>query len=145
MKKNNDLKNPKEYGYEPQANTQIEGVLLLQTIQIINNLLEEETQERFPFLYKYVNKDTDKVVKNPKPQDLQSGKVIKMFDWDKTIFDDDREPRYELTAKGRNLARLKYFLESIHLRDMEEGLSKHFSELNGNPLLQKVSKDDDDE
>ena len=64
------------------------------------------------------------MVKNAKPADIESGKVRKIFDFEKTI----QEPvlEHSITQDGILYAQMKHYLEGLHMKNIKDGLAKKF-------------------
>lgn len=122
-----EIKNPIEYVYKPGAKVEIEGGFLLELLGMTDRLMEDEIIRESKFKYNYINNETKKIVKSPKEEDIRSGKVMKIVDWSKTI--DNPTFEISLTEKGVSLGQLKKFLEAVHMRNIDEGLAVHYSEM----------------
>lgn len=120
MQEENKTLNPKEHYYKPETNVEIPGDFLLEVIAMTEQLLAQEIKTESEFKYNYVN-EKGKVVKNFKQEDLESNKVRKVLDWERTVY----EPtlKHSLTEKGVQYAKLKNFLENLHRENIEKGLT----------------------
>lgn len=118
--------NPRNYIYPQGAKIEVDGFLLSDLITIFDNLVKEEIKSESKFKYNYVN-EKGKVVKSPKAEDLASGKVKKIVDFDRTIVNPTLE--LSISEKGLAYAELKNFLESLHFKNIQDGIAIDFQEL----------------
>lgn len=120
MQEENKTLNPKEHYYKSDVSVEIPGTFLKELIYLTDKLLEPELKTESEFKYNYVN-EKGKVVKNFKQEDLESNKVRKVLDWERTVY----EPtlKHSLTEKGVQYAKLKNFLENLHRENIEKGLT----------------------
>ena len=125
MTKKTNFSNPKDYYYKPEVNVEIPGGFLLELLHLSEQLMADEVKMESKFKYKFIN-ESDKAIKNPKQEDLESGKVKKIVDWEKTIENPSFD--YSLTEKGVAYAKLKKFLESIHMQAIASGLATNYVE-----------------
>lgn len=112
--------NPRDYFYKEETTVEIPGDFLLELIALTDQLLNKEVRTESEFKYNYIN-DKNKVVKNFKQEDVESGKIKKAVDWDRTIYN----PTFKtsLTEEGVGYAKLKIFLEGLHMSNIEKGLA----------------------
>ena len=115
--------NHHDYIYDSGVKVQIEGNFLLELIALVDTLLKKEVRTESKFKFSYVD-EKGKVVKNAKPADIESGKVRKIFDFEKTI----QEPvlEHSITQDGILYAQMKHYLEGLHMNNIKEGLAKKF-------------------
>ena len=100
---------------------------------IFEKLLTEEVKVESKFKYNYVN-EKGNIVKTPKAADIESGKVVKQLDFNRTVMDPNLE--YSITEKGIAYAELKNFLESIHFKNIQEGKAVSYAELTKNLVVE---------
>ena len=134
VKENKEIKNPREYVYENGKKVEIEGQFLLDLIAIFDKLIKDEIKTDSKFKYSFIN-DAGNIVKNPKPKDIEEGKLRKILDFDRTIINPTFE--YSITEKGVAYAELKNFLESIHYKNIKNNSAIHISKLSTNTDEQK--------
>lgn len=116
--------NPLDYFYNRDVNVEIPGGFLLELLALTDQLIKQEMKIESKFKYLHIN-DKDKIVKTFKQEDVASGKIRKMVDWEKTIENPSFE--YSLTEKGIGYAQLKKFLESLHMDNINKGLAVTYS------------------
>lgn len=129
----NENKNPRDYYYAPETKVEIPGGFLIELLALSDQLLQAEMKAESKFKYKYIN-EKDKVVKNFKQEDLETGKVKKVVDWEKTV--DTPTFDYSLTEKGVGYAQLKKFLESLHMDNIDKGIAVSYSK----PVVSEVKE-----
>lgn len=127
------ITNPREFVYPQGTNIEIQGYLLTDLIMIFEKLLTEEVKVESKFKYNYVN-EKGNIVKTPKAADIESGKVVKQLDFNRTVMDPNLE--YSITEKGIAYAELKNFLESIHFKNIQEGKAVSYAELTKNLVVE---------
>ena len=110
--------NPREFYYTPETKVEIPGGFLLELLALSESLLNSEVKAESKFKYNYIN-EQDKVVKKFKQEDVDSGKLKKIVDWERTI--DTPTIEFSLTEKGIGYAQLKKFLERLHLENINKG------------------------
>lgn len=110
--------NPREFYYTPETKVEIPGGFLLELLALSESLLNGEIKAESKFKYNYIN-DKDKVVKKFKQEDVDTGKLRKIVDWERTI--DSPTIEFSLTEKGIAYAQLKKFLESMHMENINNG------------------------
>lgn len=118
--------NPRDFVYEEGTKIEVTGTLLTDLILVFENLLKDEIKTESKFKYNYVNEKGD-IVKNFKKEDVESGKLQKIVDFNRTIMDPTVE--YSITEKGIGYAQLKNYLESIHLDNIQNGKAVDYREL----------------
>ena len=118
MKKENI--NPTSYYYNPDTKVEIPGGFLLELLALSETLLQKEVKLESKFKYNYIN-DKDKIVKNVKQEDVESGKLRKIVDWERTV--DNPTIEYSITEDGIMYAKLKKFLEALHYENIEKGIA----------------------
>jgi len=122
--------NPREYIYTAESKIEVPGGFLSELIGLADQLVQSELKTETKFKYVFINKDTNKSVKTPKPEDIESGKVIKIVDYDRTIYNPTFE--HSLTEKGIPYMNLKLFLEQLHQENIQKGIAVHYNTLNDN-------------
>ena len=132
---NEQMKNPREFIYPQGKKVEIEGYVLTDLIMIFEQLLKDEVKVESKFKYNYVN-EKGRIVKNAKPEELETGKVQKVLDFKRTIVDPNME--YSITEKGIAYAELKNFLESLHFENIEKGVAVNYKELSENPMVEPI-------
>lgn len=135
----NVITDPRNYVYPTGAKIEVDGFLIPDLIAIFEALVKEEIKSESRFKYNYVNAKTGKVVKSPKPEDLTTGKVKKILDFERTIVNPTLE--HSITEKGLAYAELKNFLEGIHFKNIQDGIAVNYQEMAQN----LVSKEDTEE
>lgn len=126
VKENKEIKNPREFVYQQGTKIELEGYVLTDLIMIFDQLLKDEVKVESKFKYDYLN-EKGKVVKSPKTEDIETGKVRKTLNFERTVMNPDLE--YSITEKGIAYAELKNFLESIHFENIENGKAVKYSEI----------------
>ena len=111
---------PRNYYYTPETKVEVPGGFLLELLGLTDKLLQEEIKVETKFKYNYIN-DKDKVVKKFKQEDVDSGKLKKIVDWERTI--DNPTIEYSLTEKGITYCHLKKFLEGLHIDNIKNGVA----------------------
>lgn len=134
---NEQMKNPREFIYPQGKKVEIEGYVLTDLIMIFEQLLKDEVKVESKFKYNYVN-EKGRIVKNAKPEELETGKVQKVLDFKRTIVDPNME--YSITEKGIAYAELKNFLESLHFENIEKGVAVNYKELSENPMVEPIQE-----
>lgn len=112
--------NPKSYYYESDVNVEIPGSFLTELIAMTEQLLTKEIKTESEFKFNYVN-EKGKIVKTFKSEDLEMGKVKKVLDWERTVYEPNL--KHSLTEEGIQYAKLKNFLENLHMENIEKGLA----------------------
>lgn len=130
--------NPREHVYQQGTKVEVDGYVITDLIMIFETLLKDEIKTESKFKFNYVN-EKGNIVKNTKKEDIESGKVKKMLDFNRTIMDPSFE--YSITEKGVAYAELKNFLESLHYKNIQEGKTVHYKELTPNMVSEPVGED----
>ncbi len=117
--------NPREYVYPNDVNVEIEGHFLTELITAFEKLVNDEVEVKSDFKYKYVN-EKGNVVKTPKQVDIESGKVKKILDFDRTVLNPSFS--YTLSEKGVYYAKLKHLLEAYHITNIGLGKAVSYKE-----------------
>ncbi|MDR1019017.1 MAG: hypothetical protein LBM02_10005 [Lachnospiraceae bacterium] len=120
MTKENIKINPTDYHYNQDTKVEIPGGFLLELLALSETLLQKEIKAESKFKYNYID-NSDKVVKKFKQEDVESGKLKKIVDWERTI--DDPTIEYSITSDGILYANLKKFLESLHYDNIKNGIA----------------------
>lgn len=108
----------KQNFYKEGVKVEIEGRLLLELLSIFDLLIKDEVRSESKFKYNYVDND-GKVVKNAKESDIQSGKVRKILDWNRTIVEPTLE--YSISEKGILYSEIVSILQSVHYENIKAG------------------------
>ena len=82
--KNTENFNPREFTYEGGKKVEIDGLFLLDLINVFDRLTREEIKTDSKFKYSFIN-ESGNIVKNPKQKDIEEGKVRKILDFDRTV------------------------------------------------------------
>jgi hypothetical protein len=114
------ITNPRNYGYPQGTKVEIEGFIITDLITIFERLTNEEIKAESKFKYNFIN-EKGKIVKSPKQEDLATGKVKKILDFERTVINPTLE--YSLSEKGLAYAELKNFLEGIHFQNIQKGIA----------------------
>lgn len=112
--------NPDMYGYEKTAMIPVPAEVFQGLRTALNYLLKKESEERYPDLYKYVDKVTGAEVKRVTEKNKDS--VVKVVDVERTLT--PREPVISRTVEGIETLRLKLKLEEVHMSMIENGIAK---------------------
>lgn len=118
--------NPREYVYQQDSMVEINGYAIIDLIMLLESLLKDEIKSESKFKYNYVN-EKGNIVKNVKKEEVDSGKLQKIVDFERTILEPNLE--YSITEKGLAYAQLKNFLESIHYKNIQEGKAVKYTDL----------------
>jgi hypothetical protein len=121
-----EIGNTRSYVYEQGTKVEIDGFVITDLIQIFDTLVNEEIKSESKFKFNYVN-EGGKIVKSPKKEDIEVGKVKKILDFDRTIMNPTME--YTISQKGIAYAELKNFLESLHYQNIQNGKAVNYQEL----------------
>jgi len=127
--KNTENFNPREFTYEGGKKVEIDGLFLLDLINVFDRLTRDEIKTDSKFKYSFIN-ESGNIVKNPKQKDIEEGKVRKILDFDRTVLNPSFE--YSISEKGVAYAELKNFLEGIHFKNIQNNTAIHFSEVSKN-------------
>lgn len=118
--------NPYEFIYKPGQKVEIDGELLSKLISFMNNIVESNTEYYFTDKYKFINTKTNKTVKNPKQEDLDSRKVVKVVDVEGTLNSEPKPYRNQLALQT---VHMNLLLQNEHLKAVKDGKAVHYSEL----------------
>ena len=121
-----EIRDLRQYVYDQGTKIEIDGFLLTDLIHLLENLLKDEVKSETKFKYNYVN-EKGAVLKSPKKEDIESGKVKKIVDFKRTIFEPTLE--HSITEKGLAYAELKNFLEGIHYNNIQSGVAVSYEEM----------------
>ena len=116
--------NPSEHYYAPETKVEIPGGFLMEMMALTDSLMASELKTESEFKFVYLN-DKGVPTKNFTKEDVATGKVKKVVDWEKTI--DNPTYTHSLSEKGVAYAKLKKFLESVHMGNIEKGLTLNYS------------------
>lgn len=130
--------NPKNFVYQRDVKVEIDGFVLTDLIAIFEKLTNEEISVESKFKYNYIN-DKGKVIKNIKQEDLESGKVKKVLDIERTLVQPTLD--YSISEKGLAYAELKNFLEGLHFQNIQKGLAVDYQELTRNLQSQEQTEE----
>ena len=139
MENKEQITNPREYVYEQGTKVELEGYVLTDLIMIFENLLKDEIKVDSKFKYNYVN-EKGNIVKNVKKEDVESGKLQKIVDFQRTIVEPNME--YSITEKGIMYGQLKNFLESLHFNNIQQGKAIKYTELSKNIVTEPVTEEE---
>jgi hypothetical protein len=137
-KQETNITSPRNYVYPTGTKITIDGFVIPDLIAIFETLTKEEIKSESKFKYNFVN-EKGKIVKSPKPEDLATGKVKKILDFERTVMNPTME--HSITEKGLAYAELKNFLEGIHYKNIQDGIAVNYQEL----AQTLVSKEDSEE
>ena len=137
VKENKEIKNPREFVYQQGTKIELEGYVLTDLIMIFDQLLKDEVKVESKFKYDYLN-EKGKVVKSPKSEDIETGKVRKTLNFERTVMNPNLE--YSITEKGIAYAELKNFLESLHFENIEKGVAVNYKELSEKPMVEPIQE-----
>lgn len=132
-----EIQDPRQYIYTEGTKVEVEGYLITDLIMIFDQLLKEEIKVDSKFKYNYVNQKGN-IVKNAKPEDLESGKVNKIVDFQRTVLDPSFD--YSITEKGIAYAELKNFLEKLHNDNIKLGKAVNYKDLSAKPMVDAVTE-----
>lgn len=138
---NKTVGNPKDFVYENGVKVEVDGFLITDLIAIFEKLVNDEIKPESKFKYNFVN-EKGKIVKSPKQSDLDTGKVKKVVDFERTILKPTIE--YTISEKGIAYAELKNFLEAIHYSNVQKGIAVDYRELMKKADLQAVTEESKD-
>lgn len=88
---------------------------------MLESLIEAEIDNKTSFKHKFID-ESGKEIKNPTPKQIETKKLKKIFDVERTIF----EPKIETTISelGIKYTKLKYFLDAnvrkVELKEINE-------------------------
>lgn len=122
---NKTEKHPSEYNYKGDEKISITVNEFQVFARLADIILLQETKAEYNEKYHYVNKENSEVIKTI--TDKNKHLAVKVFDWEKTK---SSEPTISYTPMGMEALNMKYVVQGIHLRNIEEGTAKHISELN---------------
>lgn len=117
--------NPLEHYYAPETKVEIPGGFLMELIALTEQLMASELKTESEFKFIYLNEKGVPTKKFTK-EDVDTGKVKKVVDWEKTI--DNPTYKHSLTEKGVGYAKLKKFLEATHMSNIENGLTLKYGQ-----------------
>lgn len=137
----NKIDNPRNFVYTADTKVEIDGFVITDLIQIFEDLVEQEIRPESKFKYNYVN-EGGKIVKSPKKEDIETGKVRKVLDFDRTIVNPTME--YSISKKGIVYAELKNFLESLHYENIKSGKAVDYREMMKNATVEPVQEEKED-
>lgn len=138
MENNQD---PRNYVYKQGEKVEVDGFLITDLIAIFEKLTNDEIKPESKFKYNFIN-EKGKIVKNPKQEDIQTGKVKKILDYERTIMNPTLE--FSISEKGIAYAELKTFLEKIHFENVKKGVAVDYRELAKNPVVEAVTEETND-
>lgn len=138
MENNQD---PRNYVYKQGEKVEVDGFLITDLIAIFEKLTNDEIKPESKFKYNFIN-EKGKIVKSPKQEDIQTGKVKKILDYERTIMNPTLE--FSISEKGIAYAELKTFLEKIHFENVKKGIAVDYRELAKNPVVEAVTEETND-
>lgn len=138
MENNQD---PRNYVYKQGEKVEVDGFLITDLIAIFEKLTNDEIKPESKFKYNFIN-EKGKIVKSPKQEDIQTGKVKKILDYERTIMNPTLE--FSISEKGIAYAELKTFLEKIHFENVKKGVAVDYRELAKNPVVEAVTEETND-
>lgn len=138
MENNQD---PRNYVYKQGEKVEVDGFLITDLIAIFEKLTNDEIKPESKFKYNFIN-EKGKIVKSPKQEDIQTGKVKKILDYERTIMNPTLE--FSISEKGIAYAELKTFLEKIHFENVKKGVAVDYRELAKNPVVEEVTEETND-
>ncbi len=135
-------KNPALYGYVGDELITITAMDYVRLRGAIEAFLGKETTVSYPEKYRYVNKETGEPIKVLTEKNKPLAR--KIVDFEATM---GSNPAISRTEEGLELLEIKFMMEGIHIKNIEEGIAKHksfFDELNAkqNEAPMSVVKDD---
>ena len=116
--------NPSEYDYLGDEQITINAGLYKELRSTVRYFLQKNTKPYFPQKYKYINTETGKEIK--KLTDKNRGNARLVVDIEGTK---NSKPTIYRTEEGQSLLYLDEYMESIHFKNVEDGVAKHISEL----------------
>ncbi len=135
MEKEQEFKNPAEYGYRPDDIVPFTGSTYSHTRSVEDLALQQETKVYYPEMYKQVKPDGTEVTKEDLSDEskraeitemIAMGKIKKVIDIEATL---NAEPVVFRTRLGMELLYNKKALEQIHLDSIDNGNAVHMEEL----------------
>ena len=141
MENKKEFKSPRNYVYEEGTKVEVEGYLITDLIQIFEKLVNDEIKQESKFKYNYVN-NKGALIKTAKKEDIETGKVKKVLDFQRTILEPSME--YSITEKGIAFAELKNFLEILHMENIKKGLAVDYQELVQNSVVEGKTEEKKD-
>ena len=138
MENNQD---PRNYVYKQGEKVEVDGFLITDLIAIFEKLTNDEIKPESKFKYNFIN-EKGKIVKSPKQEDIQTGKVKKILDYERTIMNPTLE--FSISEKGIAYAELKTFLQKIHFENVKKGVAVDYRELAKNPVVEAVTEETND-
>lgn len=124
--KKESVVNPVDYVYGNDVKVEIPGNFLLDLIFLTEQVLKNEVKVESKFKYNYVD-DKGKIIKNVTKEMVDSGKVRKVVDFDRTVIEPNLE--YSITEKGLMYAEYKRALELIHFENINKGVAIKSSDI----------------
>lgn len=117
---NEQILDPNAYGYEQSTMIPVPAEVFQGMRNALDYLLKKESDERYPDLYKYVDKVSGAEVKRVTEKNKDN--VIKIVDVERTLA--QREPVVNRTIEGIETLRLKLKLEGVHMDMIKTGIAK---------------------
>ena len=118
--------NVNEYVYKQGTKVEIPAELLIEFRELSRIVVEENSEPYFTDKFKFINSETDKVVKTVKDEDLRSGKVKKIVDIECSLKAEPKIYRKPLAMRALNL---QLTIQDIHMNSIEKGDAVHYTEL----------------
>lgn len=133
-KKEEQFKNPADYGYKGDEEVVITGFQFREMIANTQQMLVEEMREYFPEHTKMVNKDYQEASE----EEIAANEAFEVMDLERIL--QDQEPKIFYTRAGRRLLRLRFMLEQIHAENVEKGISPSIEELKKQAVESQIPK-----
>lgn len=116
--------NPSEYDYLGDESITINAGLFKELRSTVRYFLQKNTKAYFPQKYKYINTETGKEIKKLTDKNRDKARLIVDIEATK-----NSKPTIYRTEEGQSLLYLDEYMESIHFKNVEDGVAKHISEL----------------
>lgn len=117
--------NPREFAYTENAKVEMDGQLLMALIDFLGKVVDENSKYYTTDKFKFINPATDKEVKNPKTEDIESGKVVKVPDIEKTLMS---EPKFYRNRTALEAINLIVHLQEVNMNNIKEGKAVNIKE-----------------
>jgi len=116
--------NPSEYDYLGDEQITINAGLYKELRSTVRYFLQKNTKPYFPQKYKYIHTETGKDIKKLTDKNRDKARLVVDIEGTK-----NSKPTIYRTEEGQSLLYLDEYMESIHFKNIEEGIAKHISEL----------------
>lgn len=124
MSQKPEAKHPGEYNYLGNEKIEITVQEFQAIARVVDFVLDQETDRKYVDKYHYVNRETSEVIK--KITEKNKHLAEKVFDLQKT---QNSEPVISRTPLGMEALSMKFLIQGIHMRNIDNGVAKHMSEL----------------